>query len=95
MLQNLRSFALSLVQRSAAEGSEASSGDGSYVVLEVDVAQAELVTFMANYGKLQFLAAGPEDTEIATTTGINLERMVNEYAFPYPKTVRVPAAGAQ
>ena len=95
MLQNLRVIRVVTGSATGSGGSEASSGDGSYVVLEVDVAQAELVTFMANNGKIQFVLRGPDDSEVATTDGINLERMVNEYAFPYPKTVRVPGPGAQ
>jgi Flp pilus assembly protein CpaB len=95
ILQNVRVIRVVTGDSSGSGGSEVSSNDGSYVILEVDAEQAELVTFMANYGKVQFALRSPDDADIATTNGINLERMVNEYAFPYPKTVRVPGPGAQ
>lgn len=95
VLQNLRVIRVVSGDSTGTGGSQVSSGDGSYVVLEVNADQSELVTFMTNYGKIQLVLRGPDDTETATTNGTNLEQMVNENAYPYPKTVRVPGPGAQ
>lgn len=94
ILQNVRVIRVVSGDATGSGGSQVSAG-GSLVVLEVDAEQSELLTFMANYGRVQLVLRGPEDTETVATNGTNLEQLVNEYGFPYPKTVRVPGPGAQ
>jgi pilus assembly protein CpaB len=76
-------------------GGEAATDESDYLVLEVDPTQAELVHMMLNVGTFQIMLRGPEDTEIATTPGLNMETLVTGYDLPIPKTIRLPAAGAQ
>jgi Flp pilus assembly protein CpaB len=95
VLQNVRVIRVVSGEATGTGGSQASSSDGSYVVLEVNSQQAEMLTFMENYGTFQLVLRGPDDADTTSTSGINLERMVTDYGFPYPKTVRVPGPGAQ
>lgn len=74
-------------------GDTASSNESDYLVLEVDPTQAELIHMMLNVGTYQIMLRGPEDAEIATTPGMNMELLVTTYDLPVPKTVRLPVAG--
>ncbi len=93
VLQDLR--ILRVIGASAIAGAEAETNESDYLVIEVDPAQAELVHMMLNVGTYQIMLRGPEDTEIATTPGLNMETLVTGYDLPVPKTIRLPAAGAQ
>lgn len=95
VLQNLRVIRVVADTGASSGSSQVSSGEGGYVVLEVNAEQSELLTFMATYGRVQLALRSPDDASTAETPGINLERMVTQYGFPYPKSVRVPGPGAQ
>lgn len=77
---------------SAAEGEQE---EGGFLVLDVSPTEAELIAMMTNLTNYSVALRGPEDDEIVTTPGVNLELLVTEYDLPVPKTVRLPGAGAQ
>lgn len=95
ILQSIRVIRIVSADAATSGGSQVSSNDGSYIILEVDPQQAELIAFMKSYGTFQIVLRNGDDSAAATTTGINLGEMVEQFAFPYPKTVRVPGPGAQ
>jgi pilus assembly protein CpaB len=95
VLQNVR------VLRVIGEGggivgeSESSSSDLTYLVLDVEPGQAELVHMMLTVGTYQIVLRGSSDTDVANTPGATMELLVTDYNLPIPKTIRIPAAGAQ
>ena len=95
VLQDIRILRVIGAGATTPAGGEAPTNESDYLVLEVDPTQAELVHMMLNVGTFQIMLRGPEDTEIATTPGLNLETLVTGYDLPIPKTIRLPAAGAQ
>lgn len=95
VLQDIRVLRVISAGATSPGGAEASTGGSDYLVLEVDPSQAELVHMMMNVGTFQIMLRGTDDTEIATTPGLNMETLVTGYDLPIPKTIRLPAAGAQ
>lgn len=92
VLQNVR--VLRVITPTLAEGGTQGEEE-SYVVLDLDPVQAELVQYLSNYGTYQFILRNPEDDDTATTPGITLNSLVDNWGLVVPKTVRLPQAGAQ
>jgi pilus assembly protein CpaB len=93
VLQRIR--VLRIIQPATGEQQAGSAQSANFLVLEVTPEQAELIKFIGDVGSYQIMLRGPEDEEITTTTGLNMELLVTEYDLPIPRTVRLPAAGAQ
>ncbi len=91
MLQNVR--VLRTIAPSTSESGNESTG--AFLVLDVSPDEAEILRFMLMNGTYQVILRGLEDDEIATTDGETFNEMVDELGLPVPKTVRLPAAGAQ
>ncbi len=77
------------------ESETASPNDLTYLVLDVEPGQAELVHMMLTVGTYQVVLRGSSDTEIANTPGSTMELLITDYNLPIPKTIRIPSAGAQ
>lgn len=92
VLQSVR--VLRVIQPATSDTAD-STNEASFIVLEVDPAQAELVTLMSNVGVFHVMLRGPEDDEIVNTDGLNMELLVTEFGLPVPKSVRLPGPGAQ
>jgi len=95
VLQDIRILRVIAAGATVPGGGEGATNESDFLVLEVDPTQAELIHMMLNVGTFQVMLRGPDDTEIATTPGLNLETLVTGYDLPIPKTIRLPAAGAQ
>jgi pilus assembly protein CpaB len=92
VLQNVR--VLRVVVPGTTEAGGAEEG-GSFLVLDVSPEEAETLRFMVENGTYQVVLRGLEDSEIVTTDGETYNQMVDDLGLPVPKTVRLPAAGAQ
>jgi len=91
-LQDIRVVRVVTPDTSASGGSTTES---SYLVLEVDPQQAEIIDFMVNHGTFQVALRGTDDTQQVTTNGVNFQNLVSQFGFPLPTTVRLPGPGAQ
>lgn len=91
ILQGVR--VLRVITPAVAEG--AGGDEQSYVVLDLDPVQAELVQYLSTYGTYQFVLRNPDDTETASTPGMTMNSLVDNWGLIVPKTVRLPQAGAQ
>lgn len=92
VLQNVR------VLRVVVPGTSETGGEqteGSFLVLDVTPQEAETLRFMMENGTYQVVLRGLDDGEIVTTDGETYNQMVDDLGLPVPKTVRLPAAGAQ
>jgi pilus assembly protein CpaB len=92
ILQNVR--VLRVVVPGVSETGGATSEE-SFLVLDVSPQEAETLRFMVENGTYQVILRGLEDTEIVATDGETYNQMVDDLGLPVPKTVRLPAAGAQ
>lgn len=92
MLQNVRVLRVVVPGESETGGAET---EGSFLVLDVSPQEAETLRFMVENGTYQVVLRGLEDAEIVTTDGETYNQMVDDLGLPVPKTVRLPAAGAQ
>jgi Flp pilus assembly protein CpaB len=96
VLQNIRVLrVITPSSTTAATGGSQSQNEGSYLILQVTLDQAELVHMMTTVGTYHVVLRGTEDEEIVPSMGANMELLVTEYELPVPKTVRLPEAGAQ
>lgn len=92
MLQNVR--VLRVIAPSVSETS-GNQSTGAFLVLDVSPEEAEILRFMVDNGLYQVVLRGLDDDAIAETDGLTYNEMVDELGLPVPKTVRLPAAGAQ
>lgn len=92
MIQNVR--ILRVVTATETEDS-GSSDEGSYLVLELDPAQTELVEFLSNTGTVEIVLRNPEDSDLPDTPGVTMNALVDDWDMRVPRTVRMPDAGAQ
>jgi pilus assembly protein CpaB len=92
MIQNVR--ILRVVTATETEDSD-SSDEGSYLVLELDPTQTELVEFLSNTGTVEIVLRNPEDSDVPETPGVTMNALVDDWDMRVPRTVRMPDAGAQ
>jgi pilus assembly protein CpaB len=95
VLQDIRILRVINAGAATPGGQQSQTDSSDYLVIEVDPTQAELIHMMLNVGTFQIMLRGPEDADVVTTPGLNLETLVTGYDLPIPKTIRLPAAGAQ
>lgn len=93
VLQDVR--VLRVISPDANAASSGSSDNEDFLVLDVDPSQAEFIHMMQFAGEYQIILRNPNDRDIANTTGINFELLVDGYKLPIPKAIRIPMAGAQ
>lgn len=92
ILQNVRVLRVVVPGADETGGAETS---GSFLILDVSPQEAETLRFMMETGTYQVVLRGLDDGEIVATDGETFNQMVDELGLPVPKTVRLPAAGAQ
>lgn len=92
ILQNVRVLRVVVPGTPESGGGESS---GSFLILDVSLEEAETLRFMMENGTYQIALRGQDDAEIVTTDGETYNQMVDDHGLPVPKTVRLPAAGAQ
>lgn len=91
-LQNIR---ILRVVQPASSGQSSGTQSGDYLVLEVNAEQAELLHLMQTVGTFQIVLRGSDDDAELVTPGLNMELLVLEYGLPVPRTITLPAPGAQ
>ncbi len=92
ILQNVRVLR---VMVPAADDTSGGDSESSFLILDVSPDEAETLRFMMETGTYQVVLRGLDDAEIVTTDGLTYNQMVDDLGLPVPKTVRLPAAGAQ
>lgn len=97
LLQNINVLRVvsSSTSATAAEGESGDDESGEFLILELDPTQAELVDFLSKSGTYQIALRNPEDEEIATTPGVTMNTLVDNWGLTVPKTVRLPEAEGQ
>ena len=92
ILQNVR--VLSVVTPTVEEGSSSQAGS-SYLILDLDPVESELVRFLTETGTFQVVLRNPEDDANVETPGITMNSLAEDWGLVIPKTVRLPEAGAE
>lgn len=67
----------------------------SFVILELDPVNAELVEYLQVAGEFRLILRNPEDEEIVETPGVTLNELVDSWGVLVPRTVRLPEPGAE
>lgn len=93
MLQNVRIIRVLADAEGAEAGTDAESGD--YLILDLDPVEAELVRFMTETGSYQVMLRSSEDQEQATTPGVTMNTLVDNWDLLAPKTVQLPGSGTE
>jgi Flp pilus assembly protein CpaB len=94
ILQNVRVLRV-VTATTGVEGETPAESDGSYLILDLDPVEAELVRFLVETGTFQVVLRNPDDEEVVQTPGMTMNSLVDNWGMVVPKTVRLPEAGAQ
>lgn len=91
LLQNIR--ILRVV--TPTDAAQSDTGDESFVILDLDPSQAELVDYLQQVGSYRLILRGPEDEDIVETPGVSMNQLVDNWGLLVPRTVRLPEAGTE
>lgn len=92
ILQNVR--VLAVVNPVSDDGS-AVQNSSSYLILDLDPVEAELVRFLTETGTFQVVLRNPDDDATVETPGMTMNSLLEDWGFVVPRTVRLPEAGAE